>query len=116
MKLNDVGIVIASREFSTSNGESMTVVIGKPEKFPDSEDYYCPWQYLGKRSSVVKRAGGVDSAQALIGALKCIGAELNASPEGMSGELTWVGSVPTDNVGFPVTDSCADLLERKKRG
>lgn len=106
MKLTDVGTVIATRELSLSAGKPVTVLIGKPEKFPDSDDYYCPYQILGFGNQRVRYAGGSDAVQALELALKKIGADLYTSKEAQAGELSWHGE---KNLGFPVPDVLSDL-------
>lgn len=106
MKLIDVGTVIATRELSLSPGKIITVLIGKPEKFPDTDDYYCPYQILGFGSQRVRYAGGSDAVQALELTLKMIGTDLYTSKEAQAGELSWHGG---RNLGFPVPDVLSDL-------
>ena len=89
-------------------GKTVTVLVGKPEKFPDAEDYYCPYQILGLGNERVRRAGGVDAVQALELALKMIGTDLYTSKESQSGELSWSGGKKGD-LGFPVPDVLRDL-------
>ena len=43
MQLKDVGVQIAIRELQAS-GRKITVVIGKPEMFPDGVNFYCPYR------------------------------------------------------------------------
>jgi hypothetical protein len=106
MKLTDVGTVIATRELSLPAGKTMTVVVGKPEKFPETDDYYCPYQLLRFGSRRVRYAVGSDAVQALDLALKMIGADLYTSEEAQAGELSWLGG---KNLGFPVPDTLKDL-------
>jgi hypothetical protein len=106
MKLTDVGTVIATRELSLSAGKPVTVLIGKPEKFCDSDDYYCPYQILGFGNQRVRYAGGSDAVQALELTLKKIGADLYTSREAQAGKLSWHGE---KNLGFPVPDVLSDL-------
>jgi hypothetical protein len=108
MKLLDVGTVVATRQLDLSVDKTVTVLVGKPEKFPDADDYYCPYQILGLGNERVRRAGGVDSIQALELALKMIGTDLYTSKESQSGELTWSGGKKGD-LGFPVPDVLRDL-------
>ena len=108
MKLTDVGTVIATRELELSSGKPVTVLIGKPERFPDSPDYYCPYQILGLGFERVKRAGGVDAIQAMEFAHKMIGADLYTSKEYRAGELHWAAGSQGE-LGFPLADSIADL-------
>lgn len=100
MKLTSVGTVIAVRELDLLGGGKATVTIGKPEKFPDADDYYCPYQISGIKRSNVRYAGGVDAVQALELALKMIGADLYTSDEAKAGALSWKGSDKGD-LGFP---------------
>ncbi len=52
-----IGEVIATRELQLidSNGTTRTVLItlGKPTPFPDSADYYAPFQILGLGSEAI---------------------------------------------------------------
>ncbi len=107
MQLKDIGVQIASRELD-ANGKKVVVVIGRPEKFPDGEDYYCPYQIVGIGSERVKYAGGIDAVQALQLALKKIGTDLYTSQEAQAKQLLWAGGEPGD-FGFPVPDSLRDL-------
>lgn len=107
MQLKDVGIQIATRALE-AGGKKVTVVIGKPERFPDAEDYYCPYQIVGIGSERVRYAGGVDAVQALQLALKMIGADLYTSPEAETKQLSWTGGDLGD-LGFPVPDALQDL-------
>jgi hypothetical protein len=108
LNLTDVGTVIAIRELSLSSGQSVTVLIGKPERFPDLPDFYCPYQILGLGLERVRRAAGVDAVQAMELAHKLIGADLYTSKEYRAGELHWLEPGDGD-LGFPPADSIADL-------
>jgi hypothetical protein len=112
VKLNDVGQVIATRVLNLRGSAQVTIRLGKPEKFPDSVDYYCPYEIRGVGNQRVRYAGGVDAVQALELALKSIGADLYTSKEWQAKELTWNGG---DDLGFPVPDSLADLLPEKSQ-
>ncbi len=107
MQLQDVGVQIATRVLQ-ANDRKITVVIGRPEKFPEGEDYYCPYQILGFGNERVRYAGGVDAVQALQLALQKIGADLYTSQEAQSKQLAWVGGNLGD-LGFPVPESIRDL-------
>lgn len=100
MKFTNVGTIIAVRELDLHGGGKVTVTIGKPEKFPDAEDYYCSYQIIGIKRSSVRYAGGVDAVQALELALKMIGADLYTSDEARAGALSWKGNDEGD-LGFP---------------
>jgi len=105
--LEDVGNVIAERELDTSDGRTVKVLIGQPQPFPEGSSYYCPIQITGIGKDMVMRAGGVDSVQALLLALKMIGARLYTSDEGRAGTLTWL---ERRNLGFPVVPFLQDLV------
>ena len=99
MELNDVGPVIATRELEISTSKrKVTVRLGTPTRFPDGNDYYCPYQVLGLGRDRVFYGAGVDSLQALILALHNIGAELYTSNEAKTGQLTWLDD---RNFGIP---------------
>lgn len=98
LELKSIGALIASRDLSLSNGDKVTVLIGKPEPYPDGQDFYCPYQILGIGSERVRYASGIDSAQALLLALKKIGADLNCSREAEAEQLSWMGA---GDLGFP---------------
>jgi hypothetical protein len=107
VKLNDLGQVIATRVLALGGGAQVTIRLGRPERFSDSEDYYCPYEIRGMDAQHARYAGGVDSVQALDLALKAIGAILYTSRECQAKQLTWNGS---EDLGFPVPDSLRDLL------
>lgn len=102
MKLKSVGQVIASRRLYLIGDEKnkISVLIGKPRKFPDSSDYYCPFQILGIRSEKVHFSAGVDAIQALQLAMNMIGALLYTSGEARKNRLRWEGDENGD-LGFP---------------
>lgn len=104
MKLDTVGPIIATRTLTLAKKGSVKVTIGKPEKFPDGGDYYCPYQITGIGSGKIKYAGGVDSVQALFLALQNIGTDLYTSDEAKSGSLKWLDTEPHADLGFPVPD------------
>lgn len=101
MKLQNVGTVIATRQLDLADGRKVTVTIGKPEKFPDGVNYYCPYQITGIKRDKVRHSGGVDAVQALELALKMIGADLYTSDEAQAGMLSWEGGSKKGDFGFP---------------
>jgi hypothetical protein len=107
VELKNVGVPIAQRELELEGATKVTVTIGKPEKFPGSDDYYCPYQVVGLGDSKVRYAGGIDGVQALLLALEMIGADLYTSSEAQHGKLSWNEERA---LGFPVPDSIRDLL------
>jgi hypothetical protein len=106
MKLTNIGLVIAVRELSLSGGTTVSVIIGRPEPFPDGNGCYCPYQFLGIGDQRVRYAGGEDTVQALMLTLEKIGTDLYTSPEAKAGLLTLNGSRDLD---FPVPHSIRDL-------
>lgn len=106
MELTTVGMVIAKRELLLSGGATVSVVIGKPESFPDGNGCYCPFQIVGLGNQKVRCAMGQDTVQALTLALSAIGAVLYTTSEWKSGLLT--SNIGRD-LGFPVPDSIRDL-------
>jgi hypothetical protein len=100
----DIGVVIAVRELSfTDNNNSknkLVVAIGKPEPFPNSEGYYCPFQISGGGSEKIKYAAGIDAVQSLQLVMEMIGATLQFMSKELDGELRWEGT-DTNELGFP---------------
>jgi hypothetical protein len=112
MKIDKIKDVIAERRFQKIGSPDLVVVrIGKPEKFPESDDFYCPYEIIGIGKEGIRYAGGVDTAQALLLAFKMIGADLYTSKEVTPGGLVWEGSKKGD-LGFPVPGSISDLIPR----
>jgi len=107
MKINAIELVIATRELTLPGDKAVTVSIGRPEKFPDSDDFYCPYHISGMGDDSIRYAVGTDTVQSLYLALNKIGAFLYTSDSAQSGQLLWNGE---KNLGFPVPDSIRDLL------
>ena len=103
MDLTNVGEVIATRRLHLLDDETreIFVLIGKPRQFPDSSDYYCPFQVTGIGSGKVKYAGGVDAIQAIQLAMGMIAAELDALNNANRGRLRWEGD-ERGGLGFPL--------------
>ena len=95
--------VVASRslEWRGDDGsrKKVEVEIGKPAKWSNSNDMYCPFQILGIGPEKLRFAVGVDSAQALQLAMKILGAELGAIQSELHGKLLWTNGDPGDT-GF----------------
>jgi len=107
MKLESVGEIIASRKLSLiRKGQELVevvVLLGKPEKFPDHTDYYCPYQITGFGREKVMAVGGIDAFQALQLALNIIGVELEVINRDSGGQLLWDADDKGD-LGFPAPD------------
>jgi hypothetical protein len=113
MNLTNVGEIIAERNLNLVGDRPLKVIIriGKPQIFPDSRDYYCPYQIIGLGKEKIRYAGGIDSIQALLLALDKIGVDLYSSQEAQSDRLRWEGD-ETGELGFPFPDALRDLIAR----
>ena len=107
MKLDDVGVVIATREIDIDDNRKVTVAIGMPQEFPEGHDFYCPYQILGMGRENVRYGAGVDPVQALILTLQIIGTDLYTSDAFKAGRLRYLGS---RNLGFPVPENISDII------
>jgi hypothetical protein len=107
MKLESVGEIIASRKLQLllegKDPVEVIVLMGKPERFPDHTDYYCPYQIKGFGRDKVMAIGGVDAFQAIQLALSTIGVELEVMSKDCSGRFLWDAGSQGD-LGFPVPD------------
>ena len=104
MKLETVGEVIATRELTVVENNSpsaaVAVLLGKPERLPDSLDYYCPYQIAGAGTQKVMYMCGVDAFQALQLALRTIAVELEVLNKDLGGKLQW-DCGDKGGLGFP---------------
>jgi hypothetical protein len=110
LKLESVGDVIASREFTLDGTKKVTVLIGTPQCKPAPVDWVCPYQTVGIGSGRVRCGYGGDAVQALVLALQMVGAELYTCPEYEAGRLTWDWGRVKGDLGFPVPDNIRDVL------
>lgn len=110
MQLTSIGELFVSRtlQLNDKNLAHVTITVGKPQKFPDGEDYYCPYQIIGLGDETINRCGGIDEIQALLLTLEQIGIFLSNSEEYKKGDLSWLGS-EDGNLGFPHHDSSGML-------
>lgn len=90
MKLEKVNSVIAKRTLQAKDGREIEIIFGLPEKFPGDDDFYCPFQLVGLGDEKVRYAGGVDSMQALILALKKLSYYVSSLDEVKNGEIQWL--------------------------
>ena len=101
----ELGEVIPIRqlEFVQEDGTKQIVLVklGKAQQFPDSADYYAPFQITGLGSETILCAGGIDAVQAIQEAMLVIGAELLALSERSHGSLKWEGD-EEGRLGFPI--------------
>ena len=110
MQLTSIGELFVSRtlQLNDKNSTHVRITIGKPQKFPDGQDYYCPYQIIGLGDGKVNWGGGIDEIQALLLTLERIGITLSNSEEYKQGNLSWIGS-EENNLGFPHHDSSGML-------
>ncbi|MEK6280593.1 MAG: hypothetical protein AABN95_09605 [Acidobacteriota bacterium] len=106
MYLSSLGDIVAIREMSLTDEQGIAskaqVLIGAPKCFPDSTDYYCPFQILGLGDEEIRYAGGVDGIQALQLVMSMIGAILRFRSENTAGTLRWEAGNSEGDFGFPV--------------
>jgi hypothetical protein len=104
MRLDNVGKIIAERVLDLEGSEGpreVRVLIGEPQRIPDSTDCFCPYRIVGLASDTVRYTEGVDGAQAIYLAMEAVGTLLAATPEARAGKLTWYGDRA---LGFPVRE------------
>lgn len=47
MKLDRIDDIIVTRQLTLSDSEAHVIIkVGRPVKFPDGQDYFCPYQCL----------------------------------------------------------------------
>ena len=114
MKLDSVGDVFLTRKLYLTGDEEKEIIIklGKPKNFPDSPDYYCPYQIVGIGKEKVGYVGGIDEIQALLLSMERVGAILYTSEEYRNGRLRWEGDESGD-LGIPVPKNLRDLLPHR---
>jgi hypothetical protein len=104
MKLDSIGELIAARTLTllgVDNATSeVTVLLCKPQQWPDHVDYFCPYQIKGIGDEQIRYMGGVDSFQALHLALSSLGIELDALNKHLAGRLRWECD-DSGALGFP---------------
>jgi hypothetical protein len=116
---DSLGAVIAEREFELLDvvGGAPRVVrlqLGTPSHFPDSdENYYCPFLIDGlDQRSTIRYAAGVDSMQAITGALMNAATMLYTSKAFKEDRLRFLGSA---DLGLPVVGPIAEMLRDRQR-
>jgi hypothetical protein len=99
--IKNIEEVIATRSILVKDKEKkITIIIGKPKQFPDTPDYYCPYQILGIGDEKIRYAAGIDAVQAIQLAMVMIGSDLYTLKEATTGQLRWKGDEKGD-LGFP---------------
>jgi hypothetical protein len=105
VNLDNVGTVVASRKLTVlgDDKKEIMVLIGMPEPYLDTSDYYCPFQIQGIGSERIEYAVGIDSVQAMLLAFKRIPVLLLLLNKELEGRLRWEGDESGD-LGFPMED------------
>jgi hypothetical protein len=107
MKLTSVGEIIAERKLvlrgDSGPDREVFVLLGKPQLFSDSTDYFCPYQIKGIGEEKIKYMGGVDAFQAISCVLQALGAELQVLNQKESGKLSWDAD-ENESLGFPIPE------------
>lgn len=119
MEKYELGTVIAERDFSLPGGRTITVKVGMPQaSSPDGHFFFCPYEITGLQNEIaglqkdrsIRRAGGVDSIQAIQLAFDQIGVELYELNRIYRNALRWEGGEEGD-LGFPLPQNIMDILE-----
>jgi len=79
--------------------DEVVVTVGRPCPFDDNNDYYCPYSIEYGDFKKVSYAGGMDSVQALLLALKKIGSDLAHLAKTKGIPISWLPDTPGDT-GF----------------
>lgn len=104
---NDLGTVIARRTFECGENNLM-LEIGMPYPMDKGQpDCWCPYRIAGLGAGKVKRIGGVDSIQALYGALQMAATDLYVASDTQEDKITWLNQ---RNLGLPFLKAIADLV------
>jgi hypothetical protein len=77
------------------------VLVGVPKRFPDSVNYYCPFQIVALGDEEIRYAAGVDAIQALQLVMSMIGAILRYRSEQVAGNVRWEAGAREGDFGFP---------------
>jgi hypothetical protein len=103
-------MIIGNRSLSLRQGRK-DVDVGVRVSAPQSDQgvWSCAYEIDWPEATRKGTAVGVDSVQALLFALKMIGAEIYTSEYHKSGNLMW--SEPGQGYGFPVPQNLRDLLQ-----
>jgi hypothetical protein len=104
-------MVIATRvlQLESDKGEvTIPIRVFAPEQEEDNA-WSCRYQIDWPEGTQDMKAGGADSMQALIIAIKMIGADLYSSSYHRSGKLMF--GAPGSGYGFPVATTMRDLLQ-----
>jgi hypothetical protein len=106
VKLENIGELVATRTLMLRRPDGGTseiiVLLGKPQRLPEHDDYYCPYQIKGAGDEKIRFMCGVDSFQALHLALSTLRVELEVLNKGLAGQLKWeCDDSDSGDLGFP---------------
>ncbi|QEX16474.1 hypothetical protein FRZ44_17680 [Hypericibacter terrae] len=105
MKVDHINKVMLVRQPRLSESRAPVVIqVGCPEKRPNGHDYYCAYRVLGLGNDRVRSASGVDQMQALLLALRKMGAELYSCGEYKTGKLYWL-EMGNKDLGLPTPEN-----------
>ena len=97
------------------DGQKIDVSISTPIREDGANgDWQCTYRIAGLGASKEKIAMGADGIQAFVLALTYLATALYLSDEFERGELTWQGGMTASDLGFPVTDSIREEVEKRK--
>jgi hypothetical protein len=93
LHFDSVGEVIAVRTLKLQDDlgtpSEVSVLIGKPQKTPGFDEYYCPYQVKGTDTEKIRYTCGVDAVQALILTLWDLNVHLEVLNKKLGGRLSW---------------------------
>ncbi|MDX6383504.1 MAG: hypothetical protein QOK48_1077 [Blastocatellia bacterium] len=99
-----LGEIVASRSYrlvdEDNNERAVSVLVGKPQRARDANEYQCPFQLIGIGNQIIQSARGHDSIQALQAAFILISASINHLSNEFGRELIWDGGRKGE-LGFP---------------
>lgn len=102
-------MIIAIRQLTISNGSGQQVVTVRIHAPVAAEvDYSCTYEIDWPGQPEQSTIFGIDSAQALVLALTCIGSSLYGSTFHTNGQLNW--NDQASGYGFPVVSNLRELL------
>ena len=91
--------MIAERRYQVRGMADLVLRIGKPEPFPDGQDFLCSYEIDGPLTQRRFRLGGADAVQALLLAVAGAAVDLELREEAVRGLLSLDGVV--GDLGLP---------------
>lgn len=99
----EIGEVIAERWFDVINQDGTNskarVRMGRPQRLPDCDDFYAPYEIECNGRTRLWYSAGVDGFQAVRLAMKMVDAEIQAFANKYKIKITWEGD-PSGRLGF----------------